>query len=98
MAGEVSSAERLASALEAAGDPDRLGRLIVRAREGYYGDYSSPLAMPIAQLVHDLTEAGHPEIAERAKLGEFDGTKAEADAWARSPEGQQTFRDLLEGR
>jgi hypothetical protein len=29
--------------------------------------------------------------------GEFDATKAESDAWARSPDGQAAFAGLLKG-
>lgn len=29
--------------------------------------------------------------------GEFDGTKEESDEWAKSPDGQETFRKLVEG-
>ncbi|KKK69903.1 hypothetical protein LCGC14_2929370 [marine sediment metagenome] len=35
---------------------------------------------------------------KRAMNGEFDATKEESDAWANSPEGQQTFNDLVSGR
>jgi hypothetical protein len=93
---ELPTTERLARALEAAKD-SRLDMLIARARQGYY-DYRSPIATPCVQLVTDLRAAGHPELAERAKGGEWDATKAESDAWAQSPEGQATFRELFGGR
>lgn len=44
-----------------------------KAREGYYGDFSSPLAMPITQLVIDCKAKGYDAIAQRAMNGEFDG-------------------------
>ena len=47
-----------------------------KASNGYYGDFTSPLAMPITQLVNDLMQIGTKEairLAERAKEGEFDG-------------------------
>jgi hypothetical protein len=34
-------------------------------------------------------------VIAAAKDGEFDGTKAEAQEWGRSPEGQATFAALL---
>lgn len=85
----------LAAALQAAGAPPDM---VTQARQGYYDDFRSPLAFPISQLVADAAKYGLTDIAERAKRGEFDATKAEADAWATSPDGQAAFRDLLEGR
>jgi GTP:adenosylcobinamide-phosphate guanylyltransferase len=87
--------ERLAEALHAAGCP---AAMIRRAREGYYDDYKSPLATPCMQLVSDLENIGQRDLANRARNGEFDGTREEAEAWARSPDGQAAFRDLLGGR
>lgn len=34
-------------------------------------------------------------VIEAAKDGAFDGTRAEADQWAASPDGQAVFRELL---
>ena len=82
--------------------------MIQRAIDGYYHDYLSPLAMPEIQLVTDLRAlASLPAtprdsrlllrvLAERVIDGEFDATKAESDAWAASPEGQDTFRQLAD--
>lgn len=72
--------------------------MVAKAREGYYHDYLSPLATPITQLVIDLQDVGLSDLAERAKRGDFDATSEEADAWARSPDGQAAFRELTEGR
>ena len=80
--------------------------MITRAVDGYYHDYLSPLAMPELQLVADLRAlASEPttgpvaraalEIcAHRVMDGEFDASREESDAWAASPEGQETFRQL----
>lgn len=68
--------------------------MIAKARKGYYDDYKSPLAMPIIQLVIDLQAVGQDALAERAKNGEFDSTKAEADEWAASKEGIETFQSF----
>lgn len=103
-----SPAERLAKALEQIkGVPPRLIEL---ARAGYYGDYSSPLEFPDIVLVETLQLlASQPTTGPEATKqlinlmglvmgGAFDGTKAEADAWMASEEGQQTLRDLLQGK
>ena len=61
--------ERLAQVLHG----EELFEMEKRAREGYYGDFTSSLAMPITQLVLDLRAAGKEELARRAMDGEFDG-------------------------
>ncbi len=74
-----------------------LAEMAAKAAEGYYHDYLSPLAMPCAQLVSDLHRVGTPEasaLAQRAMAGEFDANREEAEAWAHSLEGQETFRSL----
>ena len=80
--------------------------MIQRAVDGHYHDYLSPLTFPEMQLVADLRElasfpatptASRPllrDMAQRVIDGEFDATKEESDAWAKSPEGQETFRQL----
>lgn len=65
----MSAAEKLALALHQEGLPD----MEAKAREGYYGDFTSPLATPISQLVSDLLAHGKNELAARAMSGEFDG-------------------------
>jgi len=81
--------------------------MIQRAVDGYYHDYLSPLTFPEIQLVADLRElASLPAtpansrallraIVQRVIDGEFDASKEESDAWAASPEGQETFRQLV---
>lgn len=80
--------------------------MIERAIAGHYHDYLSPLAMPEVQLVADLRSLAslpatprdsRPMLRALAKAviaGEYDATKEESDAWAASPEGQETFRQL----
>jgi hypothetical protein len=65
----MKASERLAQALHAIGE----FKMEQKAREGYYGDFTSPLAMPITQLVTDLKAKGHDALAYRAMKGEFDG-------------------------
>lgn len=84
----IPTTEKLARALVERRNR-RLDGMIRKAREGYYDDYQSQLAMPIAQLISDLLDAGEWELAQRAQLGEFDGTPEEANDWANSPEGQE---------
>lgn len=88
------SSEELALALEAAGAP---AEMIERARADYYHDFKSPLAMPEAQLLDDARAHGLTEIADGVIEGRWDATKAESEAWAVSPDGQETFKQLLGG-
>jgi hypothetical protein len=95
---------RLARALSEI--PDMPREMIQRAVDGYYHDYLSPLVAPEIQLVTDLRElASKPAtprdsrpllraLAQAVIDGEYDATKEESDAWAASPEGQETFRAL----
>lgn len=92
---ERATTDKLAEALSLAGAPQDM---IERALAGYYDDYKSPLPAPIVQLVADARSHGLPDIARRAMDGEFDATKQEGDEWAKSPEGQETFRQLLKGK
>lgn len=83
--------------------PDMLRAAI----DGHYDDYLSPLAMPQLQLVMDLralaaepttgaaVRAAISALISRVINGDFDGTLEEAEAWAASPEGQETLRDVL---
>ena len=93
--------DRLAAALLEAG----LKEMADRAGNAWYDDYQSPLDAPINTLVDDLAVAAGKadvharpailQLRKRAINGDFDGTKEEGDAWAASPEGQETFRKLL---
>jgi succinylarginine dihydrolase len=65
----MNAAERLADALHEKGLLD----MESMARAGYYGDFTSPLAMPITQLVTDLRARGAKDLVLRAMSGEFDG-------------------------
>jgi hypothetical protein len=95
---------KLAKALS--GIPGVPREMIQRAVDGYYHDYLSPLALPEVQLVSDLRDlASRPAtprdsrpllkaLAQAVIDGEHDATKEESDAWAASPDGQETFRQL----
>lgn len=87
----MKTKDRLAQALIEAGLPT----MAKSASLGYYDDFLSPLDAPINSLCKDLAIHGTPEamaLRARAMAGEFDGTLAEADEWAASPEGQAILR------
>jgi hypothetical protein len=68
------------------------------AKDGYYDDYLSQLALPITQLAADLYKVGTDEalaLRKRVTEGEFDATPEESEAWAKSPEGKATFAKLV---
>ncbi len=91
--GQLPTTERLARALEALNDP-RLLNMIAQARAGYYDDFKSTLNFPCIQLVRDLEAAGHPDLAARARDGEFDASEAEAHAWMKSREARAIMDEL----
>jgi hypothetical protein len=75
----------LASALRDAGLP----LMAIKAAEGHYHDYLSPLAMPEKTLCEELTNVGTPAalaLCERVRQGDYDASEEE-EAWASSPEG-----------
>ena len=84
--------ERLAKALAAAGAPFDM---IQKAKDGYYDDYKSSIAMPEVQLLTDARALGLDTIGQGVLNGEWDATKEESDEWAASPEGQAAFSELL---
>lgn len=88
MSDEVPTSERLARDLEAAGAPVHL---VERARAKEYDDFESPHAMPHRKLYSDLKRAGLDTLAKDVARGRWDGSKAEADAWAASEDGRSTF-------
>lgn len=83
----------LAQELEKAG----LSAMAVKAKEGWYHDYLSPIATPCAQLEADLRTAGTAAaeaLRQRHLRGEFDASSEESDAWMESKEGQQAMSEL----
>lgn len=77
---KIPTTEKLAKALEEANDP-KLAEIIEKARQGYYDDYKTTIAFPIIQLVYDLEKAGHPELAQRVRKGEWEAQDWEAKEW-----------------
>lgn len=90
---DTHTTEKLALALEAEHDP-RLAPLIARARAGEFHPFISPLPLPQLTLHQELLALGHNALAERVANDDFDASHAEHEAWAASPEGQATFREL----
>ena len=86
---ERTSTDILVEDLIAANAPAFMLR---KAREGQYNDYASDSAHPIMDLVRDAMAANLRGIAEAAKAGKYDGTRAESDAWM-----QREGKDLLGG-
>jgi hypothetical protein len=92
----------LAGALREVG----LTEMADKAATGYYHDFLSPLDLPTAQLVDDLTWAaardqsllcGDPirALRERVKHGDFDASEQESNDWAMSDEAQEIFGSML---
>lgn len=85
------------------------GELATKARAYHYDDFACPLeiddGMPQHRLLNDLhnwvrtspmvNESRLKEVCTAVINGEFDGTVAESEAWAKSPQGQKTFKDLM---
>ena len=78
----MKTKERLAKVLRAAGAEPCV---VQKALDGVYDDFESELPNPIAQLVNDCEREHLSLIAARARGGEFDATREEAEAWAKGP-------------
>jgi hypothetical protein len=50
----------------------KLWTMVQRAKDGHYSDFGSPYPAPVMELVKHLKAAGHHDLAERAKNGDFD--------------------------
>lgn len=74
----MSTKRRLAEALREAKAPPHM---VSDALVGKYDDYESESATPIRDLVRDALRNGLPDIARRAKDGDFDGTREDFKAW-----------------
>lgn len=94
----------LAQELRRAGLDD----MALLAERGHYHDFLSPLDFPELELDKDLVAAMERGVLAAGLLrirhhnGEFDATAAESEAWAQSPDGQETFgrlvRDATKGK
>jgi len=96
--------DMLADALDVVG----LTEMAAKARDGFYHDFLSPLDLPEMQLVDDLAVASakadihtRPAVLalrQRVINGDFDASAEESEDWAKSEEGQDAFRRLMEKR
>lgn len=93
------SSMRLATALRERG----LATLALNAEQGFYDDFDSPLPMPKVALIADLRQVAREnhllasnvaDMIRRVEREEFDNSREEFNAWARSPVGQHTLREL----
>lgn len=105
--GEATAAY-LARVLDDLGAAD----LATKARRYHFDDYFCPESVDdganinrLVAEVRDWSRSCTRDQRERAKAvieaavgGEFDGTREESEQWARSEDGQQVFRALVEGR
>lgn len=101
------STKRLVDALLAVEPCLQREDLLRAAREGYFHDFDSNSATPILTLVHNLETAaqsfppGSPRgaafqaIANRAKQGDFDAGREEAEDWA-AAQTDPEMRRLIE--
>lgn len=85
----------LAAELHKAGLHD----MAMRAGQGYYHDFMSPLATPCLQLAADLAAVGTPAalaLRERHLNGEFDASKEEGDEWFQREGKHHLMSDILD--
>jgi hypothetical protein len=98
----------LARVLQAVGLTD----MAARARLGHFDDHVCPPHIDDGFNIHRLVEeldraaaAAKPKnrrkdieaIGRAAREGEFAATEVESKEWAASPDGLETFRQLIEG-
>jgi hypothetical protein len=50
----------------------KLWGMVQKAKDGAYSVMGSPYPKPLAHLVKELEALGHPDLAERAKNGDFE--------------------------
>lgn len=76
-----------------------LGDMAIKAGQGYYHDFLSPLATPCIQLATDLLAAGTPAaiaLHERHMNGEFDASKEEGEEWFQREGKHHLMSDILD--
>lgn len=91
------STAALVAALEEANRDGELDAIIADARAEHFHDFhENAHDLPQVELINRLRiKRGTRGLIDRVHAGEFDATRAEADAWAASPEGQAVFAELL---
>ena len=76
-----------------------LDDMALRASQGYYHDYISPLATPCIQLAADLAAVGTPEamaLRTRHLNGEFDASQEEGEEWFKREGKYHLFSEMLD--
>ncbi len=76
-----------------------LGDMAIKAGQGYYHDFLSPLATPCIQLAADLAAVGTPAalaLRERHLNGEFDASREEGDEWFQREGKHRLMSDILD--
>lgn len=68
----ASTKVELVEELRKGGQTAMRDQIIVRALQGYYHDFETPIAAPKTQLVEDLRAAGRDDLARWARSGYFD--------------------------
>lgn len=98
-----SSTKILVEALEEINQDGAVNHIIQRARADWYHDFFSPseTGNPQAELIIDIRKTKLPAVVknafiERVVNGDFDGTKEESEAWAASPDGIESFQELMD--
>lgn len=92
-----ASDAKLAAALREAGLPD----MAARAEQGEWNDFFGKHGLPQLALIAELKEVDTSAariVIDRVCNGDFDAGKEESDEWAASPEGQEAFGKLTEGK
>lgn len=87
--------DKLAAELHKAGLHD----MAMRAGQGYYHDFLSPLATPCIQLAADLAAVGTPAamaLRDRHLEGEFDASREEGDEWFQNEGKHSLMSDILD--
>lgn len=79
--------------------------LAKRAESDEFHDFLSPHGMPAFVLTNELVQTAMEfplkleeitELRHRVINGEFDASEEESHEWARSEDGQETFKRLME--
>jgi hypothetical protein len=102
------TADYLARVLDELGHTDMARRALLAHFDDYFCPPDVDDGANIHRLVAELDSWARSAtrdqrhraraVIEAAKDGEFDGTRAEADRWAASADGQAAFHELFGGR
>lgn len=94
----TATKDRLARELRAVADKAQASNaaiylaLAARAETGEFDDYADFHVCGPTALHNELTAAGLTKFAARVASGEFDATRAESEAWARSQTDPEIVR------